>query len=463
MRDGVHFADGPDLDNVARIDHGAMPMIAAMHRYGIRIDLPFLRSLETKVSVQQAEIESQIHLAIGAGYQDFNGKVRVPFNVGSPDHCARLLFHHLKVQGDQPVPMTKKGKRESTDDETIGMFHTAHPVCDLILEWRERDKLLGTYIRPIQRKVDSNSYLHTELTVTTAATGRLSSKNPNLQNIPVRTSLGREVRMAFVASPGCVLVSTDLSQIEMRWAAHRSQDPTMLSVFQKGEDIHSRTTCNVFGLDYGHIAELTRRVETKTASVDEVKEYKHFKQFQRLPCKTVGFGVLYGQTAQGLQSSLATEGVDWTLEECEDLIQNKFFGVYPRLRDMLERDHSTARRYALIWDDFGRVRLVPEAKSCHRRIREEGIRKAGNHPEQAGAQGTEKLGMAGLWPLMEDINQDVQCRPVLQIHDDCLSDVHRSIADDYAQLARYEFEHASPLDGVPVLSSISIGERWGEL
>src|SRR5271154_675248 len=126
---------------------------------------------------------------------------------------------------------------------------------------------------------------------------------------------------------------------------------------------------------------------------------------------------------------------------------------------MWPRDPAPARRYAMIWDDFGRVRLVPEAKSCHRRISEEGIRKAGNHPEQAGAQGTEKLGMAELWPLMEDINESHTCRPVLQIHDDCLSDVHGRIAHEYAEIAQYTFENASPLQGVPVKSSVSIGER----
>lgn len=462
MYNGVHFSDGPDIPNVAIIDHGAMPMIAAMHRYGIRIDLPHLRALESKVSVQQAEIDSQIRALI-PGYQDFNGKVRVPFNIGSPDHCARLLFHHLNVNAGLPVPMTKKGKRESTDDETLEMFRDKHPVCSLILDWRERDKLLGTYIRPIQRKAGEDSYLHTEFSVTTAATGRLASRAPNLMNIPIRTPLGREVRNSFISSPGCVLVSNDLSQIEMRIAAWRSQDSTMLGVFARNEDMHSRTASNVFGLDYDHIAGLTRRVENKTATPEEVKEYKYFKQFQRLPSKTTGFGVLYGQSAQGLQKSLAVEGVNWTLEQCEDMIQNKFFGVYPGLRRMLERDYATALRYAMIWDDWGRVRLVPEAKSVHKRIRAEGTRKSGNHCEQAGAQEVEKLGMAELWEYIQDIDKDTWCHPVLQIHDDLLIDCHRSIADEYMQLAKHTFEHAAPLDGVRLVCGSTYGERWGEI
>lgn len=464
MYGGVHFSSTPDFDNVARIDHNCLPMIAAMHRYGIRIDILFLRALGDRVTVHKLEAESQLRQQIGNAYQDFDGTRYTPFNPASPYHVARLLFHHIRVQGTLPVPLTKKTKRESTDEETLEMYRDAHPACGLILELREYDKLLGTYIRPILSKVsDRDPYLHTQFSPTTAATGRLSSKQPNLQNIPVRTKLGREVRNAFIASPGCVLVSTDLSQIEMRWAAYRSQDSTMLSVFQKGEDIHNRTTCNVFGLDYDTVDRRARRVDAGTATDSEKSEHKHFKQYQRLPCKTVGFGVLYGQTAKGLQKSLATEGVAWSEEDCTALIETKFFGVYPALKEMLARDHSTARRYAMIWDDFGRVRLVPEAKSAHRRIAEEGIRKAGNHPEQAGAQGTEKIGMAELFPLMESISESHTCRPVLQIHDDCLSDVDRYIAREYADIAQYTFENASPLDGVPVKSSVGVAERWGDL
>jgi len=463
MYGGVHFSSVPDISNVARIDHNCLPMVAAMHRYGIRLDVPFLIALGTKIETRKAEAESQIRSHIGNAYQDYNGSTYQPFNPASPHHVARLLFHHLRVQGNDPVPMTKKSNRESTDEETLQIYKAKHPVCELLLDLREYNKLLSTYVRVLIAKVDSNSYMHTQFSPTTAATGRLASRGPNLMNIPVRSKLGREIRNAFIASPGCVLVSTDLSQIEMRWAAHRSQDPTMLRVFQRGEDIHNRTTCNVFGLKYEDVASMVRRVEAKTASPDEVLKYKHFKQFQRLPCKTVGFGVLYGQTAKGLRQSLATEGVEWTEEECQSLIETKFFGVYPKLKEMLQRDHDTAKRYAMIWDDFGRVRLVPEAKSSHKRIAEEGIRKAGNHPEQAGAQGTEKIGMAMLHPLMADINQDYRCRPVLQIHDDCLADVDKRIAEEYAAIAQSVFRDATPLIGVPVESSIGIAERWGEL
>lgn len=458
---GVRMIDAPCPANVARLDHGAMPMVADMHRYGIRVDLPLLRSIQSEVSTLKLNLESQLHSIIGNAYSDSNGKTHTPFNIGSPDHVARLLFHHLQVQGKSPVPMTKKGKRETTNDETLSLFK--HPACKIILDWREADKLENTYILPLQLKADSDSRVHTKFNYTVAATGRLSSSNPNLQNIPTRTELGKKIRYAFIASRGRVLVSADASQIEMRVAAHRSQDPVMMEAFRRNEDIHTRTTCNVFGLDYATTMQLQAAVESGKATPAQVSAYKHFKQFQRLPCKTVGFGVLYGQTPEGLQTSLATEGVIWTLEQCSDLITNKFFGVYSALLAMLQRDYTRVRRYAMSWDYFGRVRLVPEARSSHRRIAEEGIRKAGNHPEQAGAQGHIKLAMAYLNPFMQDLTAHGDpVWPLLQIHDEIIAECEPVIAPDVAYEMAASISGSCPLS-IPVLSSSDVAERWGEL
>ena len=183
-------------------------------------------------------------------------------------------------------------------------------------------------------------------------------------------------------------------------------------------------------------------------------------QFKRLPCKTVGFGVLYGQTAEGLQKSLASEGVFWTQAQCEDFIVNKFFSVYPELKTMLERDFRFAKRYAMICCEFGRVRLVPEAKSQIKRIMNEGIRKAGNHPEQASAQGTIKIAMARILPLCRKLGEKV-VKPLLQIHDELIFQVIKSFSIEFAELARLEMEAATPLT-IPVRSSSDIAERWGD-
>lgn len=437
-------------------------MIADMHRYGIRIDRPFLSSLDNRVFTRQLELELTIPDAIGNAYRDFDGKKYNVFNPGSPDMVARLLFKHLNVHQGSPLRLTPTQKREEVNDDVLAAFASKHPVIPMIQEYRVMSKLRGTYTLPIQLLTGTDDRLHTRFSPVTAATGRLSSLEPNLQNIPVRTKLGKEVRRAFIAAPGCLLVSLDLSQIEMVWAAHRSQDPVMLGVFQRREDIHTRTTCNVYGLDYAAMIALTRAVEGKTATPEQTEAYAFFKMFQRLPCKTVGFGVLYGQTPEGLQTSLAGEGVIWSLEDCTDLIENKFFGVYPGLKEMLYRDHLTAAKYAMIWDAFGRVRLVPEARSHHKRIKQEGIRKAGNHPEQASAQGGLKLAMAELFYMCRELNIKSICRPLLQIHDQLIFEVAKDLAYEFAAMAQYVMENAIRLT-IPTRSSSDIAETWADL
>jgi DNA polymerase-1 len=285
----------------------------------------------------------------------------------------------------------------------------------------------------------------------------------NCQNIPIRTKIGKRVRGAFVASPGKLLVSNDLAQIEMVWAAHRSQDPVMMDIFRHKQDLHTRTACGVYNLDYDHCMLLMSKVEGKTATPDEAAEYAYFKQFQRLPCKTVGFGIIYGQTPEGLSESLAGEGVFWSPGDCEKFINKDFFGVYKLLQSMLERDYAFVRRYAMICDDFGRPRLVPEAKSALKKLANEGIRKAGNHPEQASAQGTIKVGMAAVTPIYRKLNtQGINVWPLLQIHDDLMHEVDRDFAEEYGAMVQYEMEEATPLS-IPVRSSCNIAERWMDL
>lgn len=464
MYNGVHFSlDGPDPANIRVVDHAVLPMISKMTTRGIRIDLPFLQNLDSRITTKQRELEASVPETLGAAYTDFDGKKYNPFNIGSPDHVARLLFKHLQLAKPGEVKLTKSKKREASDDDALSLVEDRHPIVKTIQDWRELDKLHTTYTGPdcLQAKAGTDGRLHTQFTVTVAATGRLSSKAPNLQNVPTRTKLGKEVRNAFIASPGCVLVSNDLSQIEMRWAAHRSKDPVMMEVFWKKEDIHTRTACNVFKLDYANTMRITFAVEAGSATAEEAAWYKKFKQEMRMPCKTVGFGVLYGQTPEGLQSSLATEGVFWTLEQCQNLISVEFFGIYKYLRIMLDRDYAFAYRYAMICGDFGRVRLVPEAKSVHSWIREAGVRKAGNHPEQNSAGDGLKMGMAEINDvLLPDF--DGYAWPLLAIHDELIHEVEKDCAEQFAFEVSTILENAVPLD-VPVESSSDIAERWGEL
>jgi len=458
---GVHYSDYPDPDNITKMDLGCLPMIADFHKFGIRLDIPFLNNLNSRIETIQKEIELETEIYIGSYQYRTSKGALIPFSIGSRDHLAQLLFEEWKVQGDDPVPLTPKGRRFEVSEEIMEPFKDRHPAVPGIIEWHKSEKLRNTYTSVLPLQVDSDSRLHTQFNATVASTGRLSSSNPNLQNIPIRTKLGKEIRYAFTCDPGWRLLSADYSQIEMVWAAHRSQDPTMLDIFRRGQDLHDRTACSVFGLDYEEVQALKKLVADKLATVAQTSEFNDFKQFQRLPCKTVGFGVLYGQTAEGLQASLASEGIFWTIERCEEFITQKFFAVYTLLKAMLDRDYAYATRYGLICDEFGRVRLVPEAKSQLKRIRNEGLRKAGNHPEQSSAQGSIKIAMARLTPICRKLG-DKMVRPLLQIHDQLILEVIAPFVEEFSHVVREEMEAATPLT-IPVRSSSDIGERWAEL
>lgn len=463
MYGGIHFSSGPDPDNISRMDHGAMAMIHDFHRFGIRTDVPYLNSMSDRINTREREIESIVRGHIGSYQYRHSKHGLMPFSIGSRDHLSQLLFEELRVQGDVPLARTPAGKRFEVSEEVLKPFASNHPIVPLINEWHSIDKIRNTYSDTLPLLVDTESRLHTTFNVTVAATGRLSSSNPNLQNIPIRTKLGKEVRGAFISSPGMVLVSNDLAQIEMVWAAHRSQDPVMLDIFRRRQDLHTRTACVVYHLDYEERMALTRLVEAKQATPAQIADYNYFKQFQRLPCKTVGFGVLYGQTPEGLQTGLAADGIFWTIEQCTEFVEKSFFGVYTKLREMLERDYATVKRYGLIWDDFGRVRLVPEAKSALKKISNEGTRKGGNHPEQSGAQGNIKISMASLTPLYRRLNSmGIVVRPLLQIHDQLISEVQADFAEEWGSLVSQDMENAVPLS-IPVRSSCDIAERWMEL
>jgi DNA polymerase I len=466
MFGGVEFRDYPDPANIHILDHGALPLISSMTRHGICVDVPLLRAISSDIRARRVEISADIQSIIGDWqYTKLSRKktkagvtfvtVKEPFNISSPDHVAQLLFHELKVQGNTPVALTESRKRESTADDVLEPFMKSHPVVPLIGEDRELDKIDNTYATPLQFMVDADSRIHTRFNPTVASTGRLSSSAPNLQNIPIRSKEGKRIREAFLARQGCVLVSNDLSQIEMRWAAHGSGDENMINVFWNNQDIHTMTACGVFDREYDWVV-----AQEKVNPV----WYKKWRAEERAPSKNLGFGVLYGLTAEGLQRNIYVESegrILWPVEKCEQFIK-KFFTVYPGLLGFIELQHRRAQRYAMNWDAFGRPRLVPEGRSCHKRVRNEGLRKAGNHYEQSSAQGTIKLAMAELVDIYADMGQHFTCVPLLQIHDELISEVDKHYAQDVAQEISRVMSHASPLD-VPVESSSDFGERWGDL
>lgn len=475
LNTGVRYIDAPCPDNVTRLDHGALPMIADMHRFGIRLDVPFLNALTIELRELQRAVLADIHRTIGSDYQDFDGKKYTPFNVGSPYHVSRLLFNHLRVQKSDSVPMSEGGRLFSTDDDTLNRFRKRHPAINMTLDWRELEKFCGTYTIPLVQLVDSESYLHPWFNATVAATGRLSVGY--VQTIPIRSKIGKRIRNAFIAARGCKLVSCDLSQIEMRWAAHLSQDPAMMDVFWNDGDIHVRTACQIFERDYATVLPLFKRFDgpdRKSLTANELAWCKKFKQEERLPSKTAGFGTLYEIGPMGLQKTILNALLEiepdrdpddilaeWPETRTQEAI-NGFYGVFGMIRQLQDLHHSRAAQYGMTWDAFGRVRLVPEARSSINKIRMEGYRAAGNHPVQGSAQGTLKVGMARITPVYRELHRSFTCFPSLQIHDDLVFNVAREYAEEFSMILRQEMQQATPLS-VPVLSSATTGERWGEM
>lgn len=469
LYNGVRLVDSPSPSNVLRLDMGCLPMVNYMNRVGIRVDIPHFRALNVKIDeaieYKVAEIDYAIHDLVGH-YVD--PKTHGPFKVGSDDHVARLLFDVLHVQGDSKVRLTDSGARQSTQDEVISIFQGKWPIITKILDHRELKKLKTTYIEPIPSCVDSDGRMRTIFKHTRTRTGRLASGDKdedlrNLQNIPVRSEWGKWIRNGFLASPGNVLVSGDLSQAEMRWAAHLSGDPVMSKVFRDRLDVHNMTACGIFKLNLAYYTDLAAKDERGNLSREEARVWKEFKHNYRLPSKTLGFGILYGTTGQGLQTQIANAGGPWWEEEkCDQLIRD-WFKVYQGISDWMDEQHARAKRFGMVWDAFGRVRMAPGARSAHSRFVNAALREVGNMPVQASAQGSIKLAMAELWPISQFFNHSAGvCWPLLQIHDEVITEVKREAAEDYAREKRRVMEGAVPLD-VPVLSSSDIAERWGDL
>jgi len=456
---GVRLVDSPSLSNVARLDRMAWPMIAQMHRHGIRIDVPYLLDLDSKFSVREAEIVDEIRL--------WTNDIYPGFSPGSPDQVANLLFERmeLKPPGD---PRKLKSGRYTTEDEVLASMVNLHPVIKSIQDFREITKLRSTYTGPLPLLVGADGRLRTVFKATRTTTGRLSSGDrkqglPNLQNIPIRGDYGKLIRNAFVGSRGTKLVGGDLSQIEMRIAAHLSGDQAMQQIFIQGLDIHNRTACALFKLSIERINYLAQKNESKTLTPEEAAEWKNFKQNQRAPAKNLGFGVLYGLTAPGLRANIMAEGgPELSEEECQKYI-DAWFDAYPGIRDWMEEQYRRAKAEEMVWDMFGRTRLIPEVRSVIPAKVNEGLREAGNMPIQASAQGVIKLVMGEVYNLVTYYqSQQYLVLPLLQIHDELIFEVQDDLAEDFGHEVRYVMQNAVRLD-VPVDSSSDVAEKWGEM
>lgn len=398
------------------VDWPVIPVLAHMERAGIKIDPAFFAKFSTDLEGRISDIEQTIY-----GYADQE------FNISSPSQLSEVLFVKLAL----PTGVTKKGKagHYSTAVDVLEKLKGQHPIIDCIQNYREYTKLKSTYIDTLPTMVDEHNRIHTTFNLTIAATGRLSSIDPNLQNIPVRTELGREIRKGFIAEKGYAFVSADYSQFELRIAAAMSDDTGMIEAFNNDRDIHTETAALIHGID----------------PKDVTKE-------MRYAAKAVNFGILYGQGTFGLAS-----GSGISLAEAKDFIE-KYFAVRPKLKEMITkfREHAAGRGY--VETLLGRRRPTPDAKSSNFMIREGAFRAAINMPIQGTAADLTKMAMTA---VQAKLPQDA--RQLLQIHDSILVECKIADAEKVGTILKQTMENIYPSLGVNLRVDVSIGKNWGEL
>ncbi len=391
-----------------------LPVLARMERDGVRLDVEVLRGISNKVDVDCKTQEQLLHQL--AGHE---------FNVGSNQQLATILFEELKL------PVIKRGKTgPSTDQEVLEKLAEEHPLPAAIIEYRTISKLKSTYLDTLPELVARDGRIHTTYHQAATATGRLSSSDPNLQNIPIRTDLGREIRRAFVAEAGHQLVSADYSQIELRLLAHIAEDPVLIDAFQNDEDIHSRTAAEIFGVPQKEVTSDMRRV-----------------------AKTVNFGIAYGLSPYGLASRLRISD-----NEARDIIE-RYFTRYAGIRRYLEETVERARKVGYVETLYGRRRIMSDLLSKNRAVAQAAERAAINMPIQGTAADLIKKAM-----LVADealAKEGLKTRMLLQVHDELLFEAPDAEVEAVKALARRSMGAVATLK-VPLKVDVGAGRSWAD-
>lgn len=405
------------LEQIFRnVDMPLLPVLYRMESAGIRIDPGIFRNLSEELARGTREIEEKVARIAGAD-----------FNINSPKQLAFLLFEKL---GLPPVKRTKTGY--STDVEVLEHLRSAHEIPALVLEYRTLAKIKSTYVDVLPGMVDPrDGRIHTTFHQTQAATGRLSSSDPNLQNIPIRTELGMRIRAGFVAEPGCLFVGADYSQVELRLLAHLSGDAELTRGFLEGEDIHAATACGVFGITPAEVTpELRRRA------------------------KVINFGILYGMSPFGLSRELGIGG-----REAKQYIDH-YFSRYPGVRDYIERVKEQARKDGFVRTILGRSRHLRDIDSRNKVLREAAERMAINAPIQGSAADIIKLAMIRI--DREFRERGMGARLVLQVHDELIAEAPEREAGETGRIVRESMVGGISLS-IPLTVSLSQGKNWGEI
>jgi len=398
------------------VEMALIPVLVAMEQNGILLDTDLLREMSRELGQQLLKLEKEIYSSVGH-----------QFNINSPQQLGKVLFEELRL------PQSRKTKTGySTEASVMEALRGVHPVIEFILEYRQLSKLKSTYVDTLPALINPKTgRVHTNFNQTGTATGRLSSSDPNLQNIPVRGEMGNKIRKAIIAPPGTYLLSADYSQIDLRVLAHLAQDPGLIAAFAQDEDIHATTASKLFGIPKDEVTPEMRR-----------------------NAKTVNFGVIYGMSDYGLE-----QATNLSREEAAQFIA-LYFEKYPKVKEYLEATKEQAWKLGYVQTVLGRRRFLPEINSSNRMVREAAERMAINAPVQGSSADIIKIAMINLHREME--RRNLKSKMLLQIHDELLFEGPEEEVEEMKSLVTELMPRAFELC-VPLKIDIKLGRNWGEM
>ena len=399
------------------IEMPLMPVLAEMEINGVCLDTDSLKETSNVLTSRINELEARIYELAGS-----------PFNIASPKQVGEILFDKLKII--EKAKKTKTGQYV-TSEEVLQQLRNKHEIVADILEHRGLKKLIGTYIDALPKLINPRTgHIHTSFNQTITATGRLSSSDPNLQNIPIRGEDGKEIRKAFVPEPGCLFFSADYSQIELRVMAHLSKDENMINVFREGKDLHAATAANIYKKD---IADVTRDERTKS--------------------KRANFGIIYGITVFGL-----AERLDIPRDEAKMLIEG-YFATFPQVHNYMEKSKEIARQKGYVTTLFGRRRYLPDINSHNATVRGFAERNAINAPIQGTAADIIKVAMIRIHERFK--KEGIKSKMILQVHDELNFSVYPEEKEKVERIVLEEMQGAFAL-AVPLVADSGFGQNWLE-
>ena len=390
-------------------------VLKEMEQAGVRVDVEMLKKAEEQLSKELANLEQGIYASVG-----------MAFNINSPKQVGELLFDQLKL--DAKAKKSKTGQYSTSEEVLLGL-KGKHEVVGMILEYRELKKLISTYIAALPTYINPETgKIHTTYNQTVTATGRLSSSNPNLQNLPIRSERGQLIRQAVIPDNACMFLSADYSQIELRLMAHFSQDPHLVEAFRSGQDIHAATAAKIFGV----------------AIEDVTKE-------QRRQAKTANFGIIYGISAFGLAQQL-----DCSRSEAKALIDG-YFAAFPGVIDYIERQKELARQQGYAVTLFGRKRYLPDILSHNATVRSFAERNAVNSPIQGTAADIIKMAMVTIDRRLKE--EGLKAQMIMQVHDELNFNVPENEVDKVREIVVNEMQNVVHLT-VPLIADCGVGSNW---